>query len=160
MKKYLLLFGLAALMLSQCTHRIVRYGYTAKEAEVSDCDIALVKYRSFPPEYAVKLGEVKLGEGGMAVRCSQYEAVAILRSEGCSLGADAINIVEETRPDFFSSCYRCKAEFYRILDNDYAQETDPEFLQPSLDANVQKDRGFNTFMIVGGLALGFLIVIL
>ena len=60
------------------------------------------------------VGRIKLGDSGFSMTCSEADALAILRKEACTLGADIVNITEESRPDFWSSCYRADAVFYRL----------------------------------------------
>jgi len=40
------------------------------------------------------------------------------RQEACALGADLINITDESRFDILSTCYRAKAEFLRFKDKE------------------------------------------
>ena len=55
-----------------------------------------------------------LGETGFSVECSEGHALKILENEACAINADLVVINEETRPDVWSSCYRCTATFYKL----------------------------------------------
>jgi hypothetical protein len=101
-----------------------------------------------------KIGEIKLGETGFSVACSEEQAVQILKKEACALQADIINIVEENRPDFLSSCYRCRAEFYKA-ENSSIQIQSSELYKPDdIQARVSQDRSRNVVYAIFAIALG------
>ena len=99
-----------------CKHQISRIGYNVdtKSASYADCNIVIKKFETIPDSVATKIGKVKLSDSGFSKRCSEEDAIVILRKEGCALNADFINITKETRPDKESNCYRCRAEFYKF----------------------------------------------
>ena len=71
------------------------------------------KFETIPDSVATRIGKVKLSDSGFSKHCSEEDAIAILKKEGCALNADFINILKESIPDSVSNCYRCSAEFYK-----------------------------------------------
>ena len=102
------------LLLTNCGYRIVRTNYTVSRGNSTDCEIKIQKNTPLPDSVATKIGEIKLGESGMTLWCNENDAMKVLRKEGCAINADIINIFEEKKMDLWSSCYRCRAEFYKL----------------------------------------------
>ncbi|WP_053405227.1 hypothetical protein [Persicobacter sp. CCB-QB2] len=75
-----------------------------------------------------------------------------------------INIIDEKRPDAWSSCYRCTAEFYQYTQPEFIVEAkDEDYYHPAeVSQRVNKDRSQNTivFVIAGivGFAIGYMLV--
>jgi hypothetical protein len=148
-------FFLVLLLLSGCTHRIVRTGYEAGKSDYNDCNIAITRFMQVT-DSVMKIGEIKLGESGFSVACSESHAIQILKNEGCAIQADLINIVEENRPDLWSSCYRCRAEFYKFKNSPVriqSQLYHPE----NVSRRVSQDRSRNTALAVAGGVLGIVV---
>ena len=95
-----------------------------------------------------KIGEIKLGESGLAVACSEAHAIKILNNEACAIQADIINIVEENRPDLWSSCYRCRAEFYKYKIAPVQIQSNELYNQENIKRRVSQDRGKNTVIAI------------
>jgi hypothetical protein len=108
------------------------------------------------------IGEVKLGDSGFSVACSEEHAINILRGEACAINADLIIITEENRPDLWSSCYRCRAEFYRFnkSDNNKDIKSDEIYDPRNIQDRVSRDRLKNTAIAIGSTAIGFIIGLL
>lgn len=104
-----------------------------------------------------KVGEIKLGESGFSTICNEQKALEILQREGCSAGADLIYIFEEQRPDAWSSCYRCRAEFYKNTEPQIILESDEIYKPGYVTQRVAHDKKNNTAMIIFGVAAGFVI---
>lgn len=159
--RLLVLIGLTYFF-SSCSHRIVRTGYQAGVQLSGYCDVPIRKGNAPMPSEAVKLGEVQLKDSGGSTKCNEGDAIRILKDEACSLGADVIIVLNEKRPDFVSSCYRCTAEFYRFSE-DYAGEniaSDEEYRANSVVNRVRHDKGNNAAYAVSGFIVGFLVVFL
>jgi hypothetical protein len=77
-------------------------------------------------------------------------------TEGCALKADIINITEETRANLWSSCYRCKADFYSYSNPEFKAQNDEIYNSEDVKNRVSKDRGNNTLILVGSVVAGFL----
>ena len=112
--QYLLL---SALLLTGCSHAIRREDYKPiSHSQTDGCDIWIKPQAHFQPYDGKKVGRIELGDTGLSVSCSKDKAFMILRNEGCSLGANFIDLVQEMSPDIVSSCYRVKADFW-FIDN-------------------------------------------
>ena len=153
--KKTILYSILIITITSCSHRIVRTGYQVKKTDYSNCDIA-IKKQMLVSDSVQKVGEIKLGESGFSVSCSEADAIEILKNEGCALKANIINITEETRADFWSSCYRCKAEFYRYTNSEFKVQSDQGYKSENIKNRVSKDRGKNTVMMIGAVVAGFL----
>ncbi len=141
-------------LISSCTHRIVRTGYLINKSDYKNCDIIIKKFMTITDSLQ-KVGEIKLGESGFAVACSEALALEILKNEGCTLNANIVNIVDETRPDLWSSCYRCSAEFYKFKVSTMKPQNNEYYKSGEVDKRVSKDRTRNTIVGIGAAALGF-----
>jgi hypothetical protein len=156
---YLLIAGL---LFSNCSHRIVRTGYQIKKSDYITCDVVIKKNPFVADTSAIKIGEIKLGESGFSVACSEADAIQILRNEACALHADIVNIIEENRPDLWSSCYRCRAEFYKYNISQINPKSNELYKPENVRKRVSQDRKQNTvvaFLAVGiGVIIGLLLV--
>lgn len=150
------------ILFSSCSHRIVRSGYDIKKSDYGECDVLIKKDTIVSSTFATQVGEVKLGETGFSVSCSEKHAIKILKGEACAINADLIIITEENRPDFWSSCYRGRAKFYRInKDNsDALVKSDADFDPKEVKKRVKKDRTKTvviTAVLAGVLGVLFLL---
>jgi hypothetical protein len=114
--KRLIYFLIIYLFFTNCKHQISRIGYVVNNKSSSnvDCTIKIKKFEIIPDSVAMKIGTIKLSDSGFSDRCSEADAMVILKNEGCSLKADFINISNEKGPDNESNCYRCRADFYKF----------------------------------------------
>jgi len=122
-----------------------------------------------------KIGRIRLGDTGFSKKCNENDALQILKKEACLLGADVVNILGETRPDFWSTCYRVEAEFLinlnaknktlngcevigEVTPNDYKYDTDTSAVM----SRVEKDNKRNAIMSLisfgTGIIAGLLLV--
>jgi hypothetical protein len=124
--------------------------------------VIIKKNISIADTLATKIGEVKLGDSGFSVACSEEHAINILIGEACAINADLIIITEENRPDLWSSCYRCRAEFYRFnkSDNNKDIKSDEIYDPRNIQDRVSRDRLKNTAIAIGSTAIGFIIGLL
>ena len=151
---FLILF----LIITGCSHRIIRTGYQMDKSDYRECEIVIQKFTPVT-DSMLKVGEIKLGETGFSVACSEGHAIEILKNEGCALNANLIIITEETRPDLMSSCYRCKAEFYQVNGRTDIQ-MDSQYQPENVQARVSHDRGKNGAILIGSIAVGILVGLL
>lgn len=144
---------LVVIVFSSCSHRIVRTGYDIKKSDHVECDVLIKKDTVVSADIATQVGEVKLGETGFSVACSEKHAIKILKGEACAINADLIIITEEKRADFWSSCYRGRAKFYRFNENtgNSALKSDDDFDPKNVKKRVKKDRA-KTVVITAVLA--------
>jgi len=113
MKKIIYLLLLAFFFIN-CSHKITRIGYQKNSFYNPDCDITIITDPSYYNPIAYKVGEINIGESSFSVSCSEEKAIEILKKEACSLQADIIVIKHENKPDLWSKCYRCQADFYQL----------------------------------------------
>jgi hypothetical protein len=160
--KRIIFFLIAGLLFSNCAHRIVRTGYKVKKSDYKTCDVVIKKNISLSDTLITKIGEIKLGESGFSVSCSESHAINILKGEASAIGADLIVITEENRPDFWSTRYRCRAEFYKLNSNDVGTKvyTDETYTPDNLQKRVSQDRMNNTAIIIGSAIVAFSIGII
>jgi hypothetical protein len=149
---------------SSCTHAIRRDGYQLNKSNIiKDCGITFLKDVPVDENADSVLGRIKLKDTGFSFACGEDDAIEILKREGCSLGADAIIIISEKRPDFFSSCYRAEAVFVKHKNTgekfpfaDAYQMTDTASVNKRVKADHQRIAGMMVGGIVGGLLGGLL----
>lgn len=118
MKNRFVYLPLLAFLLAttSCSHRVVRTGYERQKTVPAECAINITKDTSVL-ECSSQLGEIKLGDKGFSVFCSEEKALEILEKEACIIGANSVLIIEERLPSIASSCYRCQAVFLKIDTN-------------------------------------------
>ena len=108
-----------------CSPGIKRYGYSLQDVgdvDTSSCSIAIKRNFNYSENEVEILGEIKAYDTGFSTECSEAYILSCFCKEGCGLGSDIVNIVDETLPDFFwSTCYRAKAEFIRLKDRQKAK---------------------------------------
>ena len=148
--------ALITISCSSCGYRIVRTGYDIKKSDHKYCDIIIKKNAVMLDSLVEKVGEVKLGETGFTSSCSEANAILILKGEGCAIGAELINITEENRPDLWSSCYRCKATFYKFKTprEEIDIHNDTTYDSEKVAERVGKDRKKNVGVYVGSFLIG------
>ena len=149
---------------TSCSHRIVRTRYTVSKSDYVPCDVVIKKNISISDTVATKIGEIKLGETGFSVACSEGHAINILKEEACTIMADLIVITEEKRPDLLSSCYRCRASFYKYHNSILVEkvQVDENFNPDIIKQRVSKDRGRNTLIailsVLAGIGISSLLI--
>jgi len=102
------------------------------------------------------VGQIKLGESGFSTKCKESDAIQILQREAATVGADLINIVEEKRPDAISSCYRCKATFYKYRKPGNLVAGSEWYTTKNIDTRSKEDEKKNTALILGGIIGGII----
>lgn len=146
------------MVLSSCSHSIHR-SYDKLPPADNQTEITILRYVDIPNEIATEIASVKLNDSGFSTSCNELDAIKILLSEAESLGADFIVISEEIRPDGWSSCYRCTAEFY-VYSNNHVYTMDPYYNNFSLENRVKVDRKNQAGLIIGtivGSVVGILL---
>lgn len=144
-----------SILISSCSHSIVRTGYQVTKSDYKHCEIAIKRNLSITDSMQ-KVGEIKLGESGFSVNCSEADAIQILKNEGCALNADVINITEEKRGDVWSSCYRCRAEFYKLANPAIHIQSDDNFKNANVLKRASYDKHRNIGMAIGAVVAGFI----
>ena len=112
------------LLNSGCASGIKRTGYKLPKEQNAKtlpiCPIVIKSHAQFETGAVVVLGHIDAYDNGISVHCDEAYAFNLFAREACALGADIINITEEKQPDFWSTCYRAKAEFLRFEDREKA----------------------------------------
>lgn len=150
------LFVLAILSLVSCSHRIVRHGYQTDKSAYKSCDVIINKNIAVNDSLQ-KVGEIVLGETGFSTSCSEAHAIEILTNEACAIDAHVINITEEKRPDLWSSCYRCTAEFYQYKSDMTPLRSDEYYKAEHVNTRVEQDRQQNTVVTIIAVVAGFVL---
>lgn len=154
--RHVIIFCFLIAAASACSYKILRTGYVADKAAPADCEITIRK-NVVVTEGMKKVGEIRLGETGVSTSCSEAHALEIPRKEGCSVHANLVNIIHETQPDAWSSCYRCTAEFYQTDSPDTTPSGDSQYDDGLVADRVTEDRKRNSGMVILAVAVGFLI---
>ncbi|MGV8073014.1 MAG: hypothetical protein AB2L11_00410 [Syntrophobacteraceae bacterium] len=113
-----------------CSAGVKRQGYTALTERVpSDCEVVVLGYEAFDDTRMERLGNIEMYDTGFSLYCDEAYVLDLMKKEACSLGADIVNITDEKYPDFWSSCYRAKAEFIRLKNREEAAlvKADPHY---------------------------------
>ena len=104
-----------------CSSTMTRYGYNLQSLPINkdaQCTIPIKKNFPYKKDEVEILGSIRAGDSGFSVKCEEAYVLKQFQQEGCALGADLINIIDESRFDILSSCYRAKAEFLRFKDRE------------------------------------------
>lgn len=119
--RYLLFIPIFFLMLG-CAHSIrtrllnPEKKYPALDAKTP---IFLLDVADNIPSDSELIGEVKIGDGGLAVDCGYEKAIQELINASRQVGANLIRIVEVKEPNpMGSSCYRLRAKVFRNLNQE------------------------------------------
>ena len=84
----------------------------------------------------------------------------IFCKEACALGADLVNVTDEKQPDFWSTCYRAKAEFLHFKDREEAKvllsdaKYAPDLIIDRSEKSKRRAREIIAASVMGGLLGG------
>jgi hypothetical protein len=145
-----------------CTHTIRRNGYTIDKKSNGDC---IVEFERGTPVDSTKekvIGKVKVGDSGFSFACGEDDAIEIFKKEACGAGANIVNIINEKRPDFLSTCYRAEAlliirttsDTINNEDNNLRYRTDND--STSLHLRVERDHKRTAGIMIGSIIAGLL----
>jgi len=110
MKKIAFLI-LITLTVCSCSHRINRIGYNLKSSEYRDCDLPL-KYDEKADDNYKKIGELIFGDCKNSRIKSKEQVMAVLRKEGCTIGAEFAIIETADTSQAANLCYKCRVSYY------------------------------------------------
>jgi hypothetical protein len=100
-----------------CAPSLQRQGYVVTPSQQArDCEVVITKQEDFHSENFKVLGTMRVADAGLSTNCSEHDVLAILRTEACKLGAQAIVLRDIKRPGLTSSCYRVTADFVSLVD--------------------------------------------
>jgi hypothetical protein len=98
-----------------CTGPSVHLHGIRNAAELpANCQPHLVDLGEAVPSDALLLGEAGYGDTGFSIRCGRRRIHERLRMQACRCGADVVRIVKENEANVVSTCYRVRAEFYKL----------------------------------------------
>ena len=158
--KKTLLYLILCLVVTGCSYKVTRAGYVELPVTSRTCDVKLVRNYTLQDSAVTQLGKIGLHDSGFTTGCSEADAIALLKKEACSLGADLVNITKKIRPDMASSCYRCEAGFYKMNDEKVHIKTDTEFTAQNISARVTKDRRRSNLIRAGSVIVGIVVGLL
>ena len=142
----------AGLVAGGCSPAVNRRGYVAvNPADAKSCRVAVKSGAAFSPDEVEELGQVEVGDSGLTMTCDEATMVGLLRSEGCSAGAQVVDILRETRPDFASTCYRAQARLLRFRDPSRVATDDPRFATQAMQARGKADSSGQSAMLWGAV---------
>ncbi|MDR3456671.1 MAG: hypothetical protein P4N60_04450 [Verrucomicrobiae bacterium] len=129
-----LLLGVAVILLSGCAAGITRTGYQLPPGKVSkDLPLEAVPIQAnvqYSTNEVDVLGSIHAYDNGFSTDCDEATIIETFSREGHMLGADLIDITEETPPNpLTSTCYRARATFLRYKDREKAKGlvSDPQY---------------------------------
>ena len=149
-----------------CSSAFSRSGYSLENKPVlqlSDCEFPIKFQAKFIEDEITELGMIKASDTGFSLDCNEAYVLDKFAQEACMLGADLINIIEETYPNFWSTGYRAEAEFLRFKDKNIAEKiiSDSKYA-PELIIERSKETARRNKMAIeagemGGLLGGFMV---
>jgi hypothetical protein len=122
--RYRVLTGVvvASVVLSGCASSFRRTGYAAAtQKATADCRVVFKQEVSAAPDEIDVLGSVTASDSGFSIKCDEAYVLRRFRDDACAVGADVVRLSDEKAPDFWSTCYRAKAELLRYRDRDVVQ---------------------------------------
>lgn len=153
------LIFLIAIFCTSCRHTIVRTNYKPHQAKFDYCNVNIVKEFS-PSDQVEKVGTVELEDSRYSIFCNEAHAMKILKKEACVLNAQLVHLVKEKRPDALSSCYRCKADIYKVKQDSLNLVSEPGYEEKHIEERVKKDKKRNAVFATSAVVLGFFIAYL
>ncbi len=109
--------------------KLTREGYVLDRLEKQSqksCKVYITSNAGDNVVSAKKLGSIKATDPGMGLNCQEDYVIGQFISDACALNANVINITSESQPNFWSTCYRAKADLLLIQETD-GLKTDPKY---------------------------------
>ena len=122
--------ALIYILMSGCSAGISRHGYSPTDHQApANCRILVLGYIPFDAARMELLGSVDLYDTGLSLYCDEEYGIELMKKEACLVGADIVNITDEKFPDFWSTCYRAKANLIRLKNREEVAliEADPHY---------------------------------
>ncbi len=158
--KRILFFALTLTFITSCStnSKLTRKGYRLSEdqkVKIGDCKVFITSKKESSFHKAKKLGAIEASDSGMGVNCQEDYVIKNFISDACALGANVINITSETQPDFWSTCYRAKADFLSI-EKTLGLTTDPNYYPEQILKRSQLGHNKTKAAMGGGIIGGVL----
>ncbi|MBL8025189.1 MAG: hypothetical protein JNL74_02190 [Fibrobacteres bacterium] len=98
---------------THCAPDVTRKGYYAPPRKVSDCEIQILKNEIDLESKYKKIGTIIVGDNSYGVNCSENDVIALIKNDGCHIGAKIINMYNFNKPDpWASGCFVTYADFF------------------------------------------------
>ncbi|HVU28256.1 MAG TPA: hypothetical protein VHG71_11045 [Verrucomicrobiae bacterium] len=168
--KFNLLAGMIvfAWFVSGCAAGISRTGYILPNHDttnsVTQRFVAIKCQAQLDTNDVVWLGSIHDYDTGFSTDCDEVAILSIFVHDANLIGADIINITEESQANIWtSSCYRAKADFYRYKDRDKAKNlvSDPKYAPQLVVERSAKYSKRTRDVLIGAAAgglVGFVVV--
>ncbi|MFA5072859.1 MAG: hypothetical protein WC539_03045 [Nitrospirota bacterium] len=144
-----------------CTAKITRQGYlldTLQDIEKKCPDVIIVKGFDYKSDSVEIKGKISASDTAFSTTCSEAFVMDIFKKDACTIGADIINITEESQPNAWTStCYRAEAELLRMKDRTMLSEikTDKHYSDRNISYRSKYSECLNkTSAIIAGIFIG------
>ena len=140
-----------------CAASVHRQGYEIPEGEVLvPCNMPIRSDRTGDLSGFEVIGQIEVGDSSFSTDCDEAIVLHQMTIDACHLEADLINITEEHRPDFWSTCYRAKADFLRVRDRPERVPlvSDDKYRADAVRERAQVTHRRNREMITGAIVGG------
>lgn len=137
-----------------CAPSIHREGYALNENvnAITDCKIIVTSNQNYKGKI---IGKIKIGDSGLSTKCSESDALNIIKNEGCQIGADVAILSDIKQPDLMSSCYRVTGEFIKLDSSKIEAKENQEYSQKSVAVRENKSNELQILGYILGFAVGF-----
>lgn len=148
---------IAMFILGCTTSSIRREGYSIDGAKPtsSECKIPVKFQYDLSKGKNKTLGIIEASEPGMGIQCQEDFVLEQFQKDACAIGANLINITDEKFPNFWSSCYRAKAQLV-LLDTSETLKSDAKYSLDEVADNSKRGHARTKTMIqaTGAAAAG------
>lgn len=140
-----------------CSQTVKRIGYAKPAAEPPVCVVDFARPGDVPMRDSLpRLGTVRVRDALFTLECTESDALELIRSEACGLGANLAVIDNRKTPDLWlSSCFRAKADLLRAPDSLRVPLRTGFYAPDSVAARTRAQEKTQWTGIVAGLATGF-----
>jgi len=146
----------ACVVAAGCGASIRRHGYAIPDRQpLADCTMPIHNDPKLDLSGFDVVGRIEANDSGFSTDCDEEVVLREFTREACHLEADLINVTEESRPDFWSTCYRAKADFLRRKDRDGPPlASDEKYAPRDVHERAQETHRGNRDVILNGAAAG------
>lgn len=95
---------------------ISKFSNTNLEPWDDELGFAVLEKNAKVEPTAIKVGLIRVGEGGMTVGCDYGSMINLIIEKAKANGANLVRVMEHKEPDYWSTCHRIKAFAYRVED--------------------------------------------
>ena len=146
----------ACVVAAGCSAGIRRHGYAIPDGQpLADCEMPIHNDPKLDLSAFDVVGRIEAHDSGFSTDCDEEVVLREFMRDACHLDADLINITAESRPDFWSTCYRAKADFLRRRDGTGAPlASDEKYAPGDVHKRAQETHRRNRDVILWGAAAG------